>query len=66
VPTAVSETLGPAVMAAPPPNPALYSAEPSETLLGLKYRSVGEMTRSCVTSMLANGFTASSQYQPGQ
>ena len=66
VPTEVSDKLGPTVMGAPPPNPVLYDASPSERVLGIKYYSMEEMTQTSVESMLANGFTSKSQYIPGK
>ena len=65
VPTQVSSELGGAALGAPPPLPTLYDAAPAEALLGIKYKSVQEMTLSSVRSMLKNGFSNSAeQYVP--
>ena len=62
VPSAVSDTLPPTVIAQSPPNPVLYDASPSEQLLGIKYRGTKEMVDTYVASLLENGFTSSTMY----
>lgn len=62
VPTTVSSSLPPAVMAAPAPHPVLYDASPSEQILGIKYISVDEMVRASVETLLSNGFNSRTMY----
>jgi hypothetical protein len=65
VPSLVFGQLGAAALGAPPPLPTLYDASPAEELLGIRYRSVQEMTLTSVRSMFENGFTDSkAQYVP--
>merc|ERR1712113_530334 len=62
VPTEVDEILQPTVMGPSADKPLLYDCSPATNELGIKFRSVEEMVKTCVHELLANGFTGSDQY----
>ena len=64
VPTELNEILMPTIMGPPADKPLLYDCTPAEDILGIKFRSVKDTVMASVHELLANGFTASSQYDP--
>lgn len=64
VPTEVNADLEPTVMGPPADKPLLYDVSPAEKELGINFRSVEEMVKTCVEELLNNGFTGTDQYDP--
>jgi len=62
VPTQVEEKLQPTVMGPPADKPLLFDNSPATEELGIKFRSVEEMVKTCAKELLTNGFTGSHQY----
>lgn len=62
VPTEVDEKPLPTIMGPPANKPLLYNCSPAEEVLGVRFRGVEEMVKTCVEELLANGFTGSHQY----
>ncbi len=62
VPTEVDAMLQPTVMGPPADKPLLFDCSPATEELGIQFRPVEEMVKTCVHELLANGFTGSDQY----
>lgn len=66
VPTQVNQILMPTIMGPPADKPLLYDCAPAQEILGIKFRSVKDSVMASVHELLANGFMASSQYNPNK
>eukprot|EP00940_MAST-03C_sp_MAST-3C-sp2_P001039 g1039.t1 len=66
VPSKVSDEIGPTTLGAPPPHPTLFDDKRAVAHLQRRLRSTDEMVRTCVRSMVENGFVSSKSYVPGK